>query len=315
MSDGAADSSLVSIARELSARPGVDVSRALGVAADERTRLAVESAMQRLGPPPGPFAWIALGSMARQELHCVSDQDSGLVWSTAAAAHSTYASDLARMVTHDLANWGLMPCAGGFTADHWSFDVPDWRRQFHSWAHDPSPSAVVDAEVFLDFRPLVGSLEVTDVLEALHGDAESARLQHGLAVATVSFPVHLTLFGHVRGQTFDTKREGLAPLVLLARLFALRVGSWEVGTVERLRDVGTDGVLSPDLIDQLIDVHGLLSTWRIQSQLADFAAGRPPSSAIRVDGLDADSKRRLEQGLRAIKSAQSAAALLYRTEL
>lgn len=291
------------------------ISARLAAAADEVTRTALYESVVELGPPPAPFAWIALGSQARRALHCASDQDSALAWATDEAAASPYAHDLADRVVTALDSWGLARCTGGFMADGWSFSQDHWQRLLHEWVMNPTPTAVVDTEVFLDFRPLAGDLNVDHLAEALHSGTDSPRLQHWLAVAAVSFRVHLSWLGHVKGHTFDTKLEGLAPLVLLARVFALRAGSTSVTTTERLADAAHAGVLSDHLVADLIDAHDLLSSLRLQQQLADVSMGLAPGHIINIDQLDKDELRRLEHGMHAIKSAQSVADMVFRTDL
>ena len=76
-------------------------------AADARTRLLIDGFVHESGPPPARFAWVVLGSHARRELHCASDQDNALFWQTAQAAQTSYAKDLAAVVIEGLAEFGL----------------------------------------------------------------------------------------------------------------------------------------------------------------------------------------------------------------
>ena len=76
-------SGLVAVARSLDwARPG---TTAISDAADTRTITLIDGFLHEAGPPPARFAWVVLGSHARRELHCASDQDHALFWETGAA--------------------------------------------------------------------------------------------------------------------------------------------------------------------------------------------------------------------------------------
>ena len=53
------------------------------VVLDALTRRLVELAVRDAGPPPVPFTWFALGSLARREAVPSSDVDSALAWDAA----------------------------------------------------------------------------------------------------------------------------------------------------------------------------------------------------------------------------------------
>ena len=53
---------------------------------DALTRRLAELAIRDAGPPPVPFTWFALGSLARREAVPSSDVDSALAWHTATSS-------------------------------------------------------------------------------------------------------------------------------------------------------------------------------------------------------------------------------------
>jgi len=215
------------------ARAGGD-PRALSDAADATTRALIDGFIHEAGPPPARFAWVALGSHARQELHCASDQDHALFWETEPAAATSYAGDLAATVIDGLQHFGMRACDGGYMADRWSLSLSDWVAQARHRMDAPTPEAVVEADVFLDLRLLVGDLDIAPAVDILLGGADSPRLLHGLAIAATSFPTALNPFGRLPHGPVDLKRTGLAPLVLLARLYGLDARSSAVSTRDRL---------------------------------------------------------------------------------
>lgn len=286
----------------------------LAHAADQRTLSLVEGFVHQAGPPPAAFAWVTLGSHARAELHCASDQDHALIWADDVAAASSYAADLAAEVISGLERFGLRRCSGGYMADSWSRSLDDWVALLRERIAAPTPEAVLDTDVFLDLRQVAGALDVAPAAAVLRSGAHSTRLMHGLARAANSFGVPLHVFGWLPRE-IDVKRAALAPTVLLGRLYGLRAGSTALRTVERLGDAAVAGVLGQELADRLSDGFQQLTTMRIRHQLHQADAGSPLSDVVTVAELTADDRQALRDTLRAVKAAQSATGLTFRTDL
>lgn len=306
-------SELVAVARSIDwSGSGTTV---MSDAADARTRALIDGFVHTAGPPPARFAWVVLGSHARRELHCASDQDHALFWETDEAARTSYATDLAGSVVEGLAQFGMRPCDGGYMADRWSHSLADWLDILHERIESPTPAAVVDADVFLDLRPLMGSLDPHPVAAILARGADSPRLLHGLALAANSFPPPLHAFGRLPRGPVDLKRTGLAPIVLLARLYALKAGSPAVGTDERLADATADGVLSDELAGRLRDAYHLLTRLRLRNQLQQIDAREYVTDTVVVEDLGDHDHDALRDAFRAIKTAQSVTSITFRTDL
>ncbi len=283
--------------------------------ADLRTRDLVDGFVHQAGPAPGRFAWVALGSHARGELHCASDQDHALIWETDRAAASTYARDLAAEVITGLAEFGMRPCDGGYMADRWSVALADWVTQARHRIEAPTPEAVLDTDVFLDLRQLAGTLDLTPATQMQLAGADSQRLLHGLAVAATSFHTALHPFGRLPHGPVDLKRTGLAPLVLLARLYGLAARSTAVSTRERLAATAGAGLLSEELVARLVDGFDVLSRLRLAAQVAQVQAGQALSDMVVVADLAAQDQAALREALRAVRSTQSVTSVTYRTGL
>ncbi|MDQ1247178.1 MAG: hypothetical protein QG597_1548, partial [Actinomycetota bacterium] len=145
------NASLIDVARALNAtEPAIAVAAGMSDAVDVRTRQLIDGFVAEAGPPPADFAWMALGSHARRELHCASDQDNALVWADEAAAASDYAADLATTVIDGLATFGMRKCSGGYMADRWSLSSSQWLTHLLLLIEAPTPDAVVDAVIFVD---------------------------------------------------------------------------------------------------------------------------------------------------------------------
>ena len=60
--------------------PAADVGRVLSLQSDSVTERLIDLTIERRGPPPAQWAWLALGSVARRELTLASDQDNALAY-------------------------------------------------------------------------------------------------------------------------------------------------------------------------------------------------------------------------------------------
>jgi CBS domain-containing protein len=218
-------------------------------------------------------------------------------------------------VIDGLQRFGMRPCDGGYMADRWSHSLADWCTILHERVAAPTPDAIVDADVFLDLRPLTRGLDVAPAAAELALGAQSPRLMHGLAQAANSFPAPLNAFGRLPKGAVDLKKSGLAPIVLLARLYGLRAGSAAVGTDPRLADAASAGVLSEDLIERLREGYALLTRLRLGHQLQQIDARQYVTDTLDTDGLDDADHDGLRDVFRAIKSAQSVTSVTFRTDL
>ena len=105
----------------------------LTVLADTITARLLELAIDRLGEPPVPYAWLAFGSAARSELTLASDQDNGLAYDdTDDPAVDDYFRVLARDVNAGLARCGFPADPHGVLARNrdWRMTLSRWRAVF-----------------------------------------------------------------------------------------------------------------------------------------------------------------------------------------
>lgn len=294
----------------------VEVAQAGGslvAAADACTRLLIDGFLHQVGPPLARFAWVLLGSHARGELHCASDQDHALFWETPAAAATSYARDLAHVVIEGLSEFGMRRCDGGYMADKWSYSVADWADILRERVNAPTPDAIVDADVFLDVRPLTRGVDVGPALAELAAGADSPRLLHGLATAANSFPTPLHAFGRLPKGEVDLKKTGLAPIVLLARLYSLRAHSTAVATEQRLTDAAP--VLGEELSARLQEGYRLLTDLRLRNQLRQIELRQYLTDRLDPESLPDEEHDALREAFRAIRNAQNVTSVTFRTDL
>ena len=296
----------------------LEVTQAVASVNDALTTRLLTLAEARLGPPPFAYAWLALGSHGRGEQVLSSDQDSALAYGgprLGDADPDTYFGALATAVVDGLARAGIPRCTGGFMATTWRRPLEDYAASFSRWVDDPVPAELVQAEVFLDVRPVHGDLDVG----LLHGILESGRRRGGFMVqmarAAVTFRPPMVILRHVRTEhgNLDVKRSGTAAIVLLARLYALAAGSAAATTPLRLQAARDAGTLSAYGADSLRDAYRLLTGLRLRHQVGQAAAGATPDNLVPVAGLSSSDRRRLLDALRAVRVMQEITERRYQT--
>ncbi|HEU4423648.1 MAG TPA: DUF294 nucleotidyltransferase-like domain-containing protein [Pilimelia sp.] len=296
---------------------GVDAAtacQALTGLHDALTVRLIELCQAELGSPPCPYAWLALGSGGRMEQSLCTDQDHALVYADDAQAGDYFAA-LGTRVTDGLARAGLRRCPGGYMADRWCMPLARWREVFGGWVAHPEPPALVEAEVFLDFRRVAGELSTLPLAAVLRKGSGTPRFLVGMARAAVRFPPPARFAGWVRlpAGEVDLKRRGLAGVVLLARLYALAAGALVRSTPDRLAAAAAAGTVSRDGADALTGAYRFLTELRLRAQVRQVSAGREPTNRVPLADLAADERRQLHQAWQTVRELQRATELRFHT--
>jgi len=302
-----------------------DVGRMVTSVTDAVTERLLDLATDRLGEPPVPFAWLALGSQARQEQTAHSDQDNALLLSdTATDAHDPYFADLASFVCDGLDACGYQYCPGDVmaTTDRWRQPLQEWKRTFRGWIDEPHPQSLMHASIFFDLRHVYGNPSLTKRLQS-YVLGRTSQNSIFLASLTVNALNHKPPLGFFRqfvleehgGQkdTLDLKLNGVVPIIDLARIYALAHGVSAVHTLERFqRLVATGGMNSSDAAD-LRDAFEFIGTVRIQHQADQIRRGTEPDNFVSPDQLSDFDRRHLKDAFRITRRMQSALSQRYQT--
>jgi CBS domain-containing protein len=292
------------------------IGRVIASLNDALTTRLLELAEAELGPPPCSYAWIVLGSEGRREQVLLSDQDNALAYAEDTGEAASYFQALADRVVGGLLRAGFPPCPGGFMATGWCDPLPRWQERFRAWVATPDPRALLEAEVFLDFRPVHGDLSLDSLDEIFIAAGERGLFLHGLARAALTFRPPLRRFGRIRtdGGAVDLKAGGLAPIVILARLYALAARSSRRHTLERLAAASEARTLSRSGAELLAETFRTLMRLRLREQLRMLSAGEQLSNRLPLDRLSALETRRLKEAFRTIREVQETTALRFAAE-
>lgn len=304
-----------------------DITRLLTTVADAMTRRLIALAVAELGPAPGPWSWITLGSQARRELSINSDQDHALVIGDDVAldqAAQDWFAALAERVTAGLAECGYRLCDGLVMASNpqWRLTVTQWKRQFAGWVNEPHPDAVLHSQIFFDARTVHGD---ASLLAEVRADtlAITPRAQRFLGQLAAQAVERQPPVGFFRGrvlalrgeesETFDLKANGVHAIIELARVHALAHGLDVVGTLERLHAVAQ--VSSSSSLVELADAFEFITHVRLAHQSAQAAEGQIPDNLVRAGELSNFDRRHLKDAFTLIRQAQEGLQYSYQTHL
>jgi CBS domain-containing protein len=298
------------------------------VVLDALTRRLVELAVRDAGPPPVPFTWFALGSLARREAVPSSDVDSALAWDCAEEGDDSeaagYVGRVARAVDEGLRACGLSPDAHGASAANPIFarSLASWHRAAQSYSEDPTQEkALILVSVLADSRPVWssggadigagGGAGVGGLWEA-RSYPDQAGLLRMLARFALSFRPPTGFLrdfvvehsGERHGQ-LDLKHGGLIPIVDLARWAGMAAGLASAPTLERLRAAEAAGTMESAEAQTLMEAFGFISSLRLDHQVEQLRRGEAPDDFIAPKTLNPLARSYLREAFRAVASVQA----------
>ena len=287
-----------------------------GIGRSFKQRL-LELAEQELGPPPVPYCFLALGSMARDEQLIVTDQDNAIILDNRydPAQHGAYFSALAKRVCDGLAACGYSYCTGDIMATNvqWQKTRQQWEQCFSDWIANPSPQTLLNSSIFFDLDGVYGKTQWAEQLNALisRRAQRSPRFLASMARNALGRTPPLGFFKEFvmeqdgkHNNSINLKRRGTAPLADLIRVHALAVGSTAHNSVERLNDVIESGILPKGRGPDLRDAMEFIATVRIRHQALDVEAGTEPDNNIEPDNLSDFERRNLKDAFQILSNAQ-----------
>ena len=300
---------------------GHQVGRVMTGVTDALTKRLVTLAIDRLGPAPVDWLWLACGSQGRMEQTGLSDQDNCLFLSDDydEAAHGAWFAAFAKFMSDGLDAAGYFYCPGDMMATNpkWCQPVRVWRQYFNGWIDKPDPMAQMLASVMFDLRPIAGNPELFGELQrqTLEKASKNSIFRAHMVANSLKHTPPLGLFGgltYVRDgehrNAIDLKHSGVVPITDLARVYALQGRIEAVNTRDRLlaaRDA--TGILSKTGGGDLIDAYDLIVELRLRHQTAQIRAGLKPDNYMVPDTLSALERNHLKDAFSVVKTLQSAA--------
>jgi len=285
---------------------------------DKLTTRVLTLVARRHRLPPVDWCWLAMGSEGRDEQTLVSDQDNGLVFSAcnSGEAHALRALFLpfARDANEQLAACGFSLCPGNIMAGNpqWCLSTEEWRERFIDWVRCPDPTALLNATIFFDLRPLHGSLLLGQELRTLIGrlTSDTPAFLHLMSVNALQVHPPLGFLGEVSvddADAVDLKKLGSRIFVDVARILALAGATPSVNSFARLREAGPAAGMQPREIAAAQAALSHLLRLRLEVQ----ASGDGEPVAFRPAELHEVDRIILKESLRQARRLQQRLKLNY----
>ncbi|MCG9712787.1 DUF294 nucleotidyltransferase-like domain-containing protein [Shewanella insulae] len=294
------------------------VGSAMSVIGRSFKQRILELAEEKLGPPPIPYCFLALGSMGRDEQLIVTDQDNAIILDDSfdKAKHDEYFSQLASFVCDGLDLCGYSYCTGDIMATNpmWRMTRKEWEECFADWIDDPNPKALLNASIFFDLDGVYGRLKWAEQLNGfiVRRARKNNRFLACLARNALNRTPPLGFFKDFvmekdgrHNNSINLKRRGTAPLADLIRVHALAVGSRARNSFERLDDIIDANILPKGRAQDLRDAMEFISMVRIRHQAFDVEQGIDPDNNIEPEHLSDFERRNLKDAFQILSNAQN----------
>lgn len=287
----------------------------------------IELTLAERGAPDVPFTWLCFGSEGRREQTLHTDQDNGILFEAADAAQANAIRatllPLARQINQGLAQCGFTLCKGNVMAGNPELCLSrsEWAQRFAGFIREASPENLLSSTIYFDLRAVWGAEQGCEQLRQgmLAQVADNRLFQRMMAENALRQrpPVGrlrdfvLTRQGNDKAATLDLKVQGLTPFVDGARLLALAHGVSANNTVERLRQLASDGVI--DALDGAAfeEAYHFIQQTRMQQHQRQTRDNQPYSNRLNPDSLNHLDRRILRESLRQAQRLQSSLALRY----
>ncbi|PSJ23228.1 cyclic nucleotide-binding protein [Halomonas sp. ND22Bw] len=293
------------------------VGSALSTIGRSFTRRLLELGEERLGPPPVPYCFMAMGSMARNEQSIATDQDNALVLSDDfdPEQHDAYFLELAQFVSDGLDACGYPYCKGDIMATNpsWRQPLSVWKRYFTEWIEQPNPERLLHSSIFFDLDAVYGENVLVEQLQDLVA-YQAARHPRFLAAMARNALNRTPPLGFFRtfvmekdgkhNNSINLKRRGTAPMVDLIRVHALACGSSAQNSFDRLDDIDRTQLLAPGVSDRLRYALEFLSMSRIRHQVIDIQHDQTPDNNIEPENVSSSERHHLKDAFQALSHAQ-----------
>jgi signal-transduction protein with cAMP-binding, CBS, and nucleotidyltransferase domain len=296
----------------------VKIGHMISSSIDVLTGRLLSFAIDDLGEPPVPWAWMALGSEARLEQALHTDQDHALAYELGGRPVEEvdpYFARLAELVTAGLEAAGIPRCNGDAMAITPGLrrSVESWATAFHRWMTDAGREGSIFSSITFDHRRVAGPLDIEPTLHTVIAEAADRYpnfLRHLAQRALDERPptgFKRNLVVESKGDhagRLDIKHGGVTILANLARLYTIRTGRPEMSTLARLDAAEETGQIRREQRMALEEAFRLLWQIRLEHQVRQVRASTEPDDFVDPEELGPIVRLGLKEAFRIIRDEQ-----------
>ena len=263
---------------------------------------------------PDSFCWLSFGSEGRREQTIASDQDNGILFDSSRVTRERVLQ-LAEHANEALAACGFPLCTGNIMARNpqWCLTFAEWQLNFSTWIDSGDPSALLNASIFFDFRPLFGAeAQANQLRDFVISKAQNQRFLKQMADNALMNPPPTigglieSLFPDSGLESVDLKMSGTALFVAAARIWAYSVGLKQTNTTERLTQLAAVGRLHGADVLGWIAAFEFFQLMRLREQHRrvrdDVRNGNP--NVVRLANLSVLDRRVINEAFRQARKLQ-----------
>ncbi|NOG44816.1 MAG: PAS domain S-box protein [Calditrichaeota bacterium] len=278
----------------------------------------ISFAITELGEPPVKFAFIALGSVGREEQTLISDQDNAIVYEdipkeSEKEVHS-YFHNLGTMVCDWLNDCGYVYCIGEAMAKNpkWCQPISQWKDYYHNWITNSDQQDLIDLSIFFDFRCIYGESSLADELKKYlfeTAKGQAGFFQH-LTKNSLLHKPPVGLLGKIvvkskgeHQETFDIKAATM-PITDFCRIYALKNSVSNPNTLARLSGLLKKDVINKTTNQELEQAYNYLMQLRLRHQTEQINKNEIANNYINPSKLTQIEQKTLKNIFTQILSVQ-----------
>ena len=196
------------------------------------------------------------------------------------------------------------------TNEKWRQPLAVWKERYRGWIEQPDPENILNTTIFFDMRCLSGEEGLVDELRSQIFKWSSAnkiflsfiaRAASNTKIPLGFFRNFLLQHNEKEGDVLDLKHQAIAPVVDIARVYALALGLNEVNSVERLKKAADRGELSAEAVSDISDCFEFIRSVRFRHQSEQIKRGEPPTNNLSPTALSRFEREHLKDAFRIIR--------------
>jgi CBS domain-containing protein len=198
-------------------------------------------------------------------------------------------------VNKNLHDTGYHYCRGDVMARNpkWTQSLGHWKKQFTGWINNSNPEAIMEANIFFDFRSVYGDEDlIRELREHVNATSENkAVFFYHMAQSVLKIKPPLNIFGNIVGDDSETdelsldSKKILFPVISFLRLYALKEKINETNSMERAGLLHSGKIIDNGTYGEITQAWSFTTMLRLRSQVHSIIQNEAPGNMINLKEL------------------------------